>query len=340
MKKVMKMKAVVCNKYGSPEALNIKYFDKPSPKPNQILVKVHATTVNRTDQGIRTGSPYLARFIPMGIMGVTGPIVEIQGTEFSGKIEHVGNEVKTFKKGDDIFGRLQNSCNAEYLLCDETKGIAHIPKDFTYEMAVAGCEGAHYAHTIIFQSKMNRNHRVLVNGATGAIGSACVQILKYLGIYCVAIGNTKNVELIKSLGADKVLDYQTQDVTLKIHHESEYDFIIDTVTISSFGKFKSFLKSGGSYLTTDLGPYYCQNPLLIIWTKFFGDKKVKLPVSFDIKTSILFLKKMMDEGKWKPIIDRRYQIDDIVEAARYVELGEKTGSVVININSNEEKVIN
>lgn len=338
MKTLKTMKAVVCQSYGGPEVLKIVTLDKPVPKNNQILVKVFATTVNRTDQGIRTGSPYLFRFVPMGIMSPFAPTHEGQGTEFAGKIECIGDSVKKFQKGDEIFGRIENSCNAEYVVVDEDAAIQVMSKGYDYEMSTAGIEGAHYGHTIVFQSGMKVGHKVLVNGATGGIGSACIQILTYLGIETVAICNTRNLELIKSFGVSKVLDYQKQSVTDPKLHDGQYDFIIDTVTSSAYGPFEPLLKTGGQYLTTDLGPYYVMNPLWILWTKVFGDKQVKIPVTLDIKPSILFVKKMMDEGKWKPIIDRKYPLEEIQEAAKYVELGEKTGSVVITIkHSNDDQ---
>jgi len=325
------MKAIVCTKYGPPEVLQLKEVEKPTPKDNEVLIKIHATTVNRTDCGILRAKPFVIRFFT----GIFKPN-PILGTEFAGIIEAVGKNVSSFKVGDKVFGFDDSGLgsHAEYMTIGEDKALTTMPKNITYGSAAASSEGAHYAYNCIKKVKLKSGQQVLVNGATGAIGSAAVQILKYFGANVTAVCNTKNIELVKSLGADKVFDYTKEDFT---KDEEKYNFIFDAVGKSSFFKCKPLLQSGGIYISSDLG-YMAQNVFLPLITPIIkpmiGNKKTVSPIPTDIKGSVLFIKKLIEKGKFKAVIDRQYPLEQIVEAYRYVEKGQKTGNVVITVKHN------
>jgi NADPH:quinone reductase-like Zn-dependent oxidoreductase len=325
------MKAIVYNKYGPPDVLHLQEEDKPVPGNREVLVKVMATTVNRTDCANLTAKPFIMRFM----LGFFKPKKVIPGTEFSGKIEAIGNEVTSFKVGDSIFGFDDSvlSSYAEYLTIPEDKGITTMPESISFEQAAASSEGLHYAYNFINKVDLKRGHNVLVNGASGGIGTATVQLLKYFGAQITAVCNTKNIDLVKNLGANKVIDYTMEDFT---KDDQLYDFVFDSVGKSSFGKCKRLLKPGGVYISSELG-YMAQNLFFALITAIFGKmpgqsgKKVKFPYPPDIKRSVLLSKKLIEEGKYEPVIDRYYQLEKIADAFRYVEKGQKTGNVVIRI---------
>ena len=249
------------------------------------------------------------------------------GTEFAGEVEAVGAAVTLFKPGDRVFGfdDMVLSSYAQYLAIAENKGLTTIPGNIGYEQAAASCEGAHYAYNMINKTKLSSGQKVLVNGASGGIGSAAVQLLKYFGAHVVAVCNTKNLQLVKSLGADEVIDYTISDFTKA---GEKYDFIFDAVGKSSFGKCRPLLNAGGVYLSSELG-WMAENIFFAIFTPLTGNKKVIFPIPKDIKGSVLFIKKLMEEGKFKTVIDRKYPLEQIADAFRYVETGQKTGNVVI-----------
>jgi len=320
-----KMKAGVHTKYGPPEVVNVIAVDKPIPKDNEVLVKIYATTVNRTDCGFRSAEYFISRFFS----GLFRPKYKTLGNEFAGEIEAIGKEVTSYKVGDKVFGYndIQFGAHAEYLTIDEKDALAIVPQNLTYDEAAPITEGAHYALCNIRAAKIKKGQNVLVYGATGAIGSAAVQLLKYFEVSITAICNTKNVELVKSLGADTVIDYQKQDFTKT---EQRFDFIFDAVGKSSFGECKPLLKKGGIYISTELGKY-AQNIFFALTTPLFGNKKVLFPIPTISKEDINFLKELVETGKFKPVIDRKYKLEQIVEAYKYVETGQKTGNVVITI---------
>ena len=328
------MKAIVYTKYGPPDVLQLKEIAKPIPKANEVLIKIHATTVNRTDCATIRAKPFFMRIVT----GLFKPKKQIPGTEFAGEIEAVGKSVSSLKVADKVFGfdDLGSGSQAQYMTISEDNGLTTIPRDTTFEQAAASTEGAHYAYNFIKKVNLKSGQKVLVNGATGAIGSAAVQLLKYLGLKVTAVCNTKNIELVKSLGADKVIDYTKEDFT---KDEEKYNFIFDTVGKSSFFKCKPLLQSGGIYISSDLG-YMAQNVLLPLITPIIkpmiGNKKTIFPVPTDIKGSILLIKKLIEEGKFKAVIDRKYPLEQIVEAYKYVEAGHKTGNVVITVEHNNK----
>lgn len=319
------MKAIVYTNYGPPEVAKLTEIEKPSPKDNEVLVKVHAATVNRTDCGFRSAEYFIVRFFA----GLFRPRQKILGCEFAGVVESVGKLVTEFKVGDKVFGYndLQFGAHAEYLVIAEKDGIATIPDGVSFDVAAAISEGAHYALFNLRAAKIATGQRYLINSATGAIGSSALQLAKYFGAEVVATSNTKNMALVKSLGADEVLDYTKEDFT-KINQK--FDVVFDAVGKSSFGKCKPLLKDDGIYISTELG-YMSQNPFLALITPLFGGKKVLFPIPATRKEDILFLKELVATGKFKPVIDRSYPLEQIVDAYRYVESGQKTGNVILTV---------
>ncbi|MFC1780751.1 NAD(P)-dependent alcohol dehydrogenase [Planctomycetota bacterium] len=329
------MKAVVATKYGSPDVLKLKEVEKPIPKDNEVLLKVHATTVNRTDTATIRAKPFIIGRLMTGIFKPKKPI---PGTEFAGKVEAIGKNVSSYKVGDKVFGFNEDGfgSHAQYMTIAEDKALTTMPKNITYEQAAASTEGAHYAYNFINKVNLKSGQKVLVNGATGAIGSAAVQLLKHFGVNVTGVCNTKDFELVKSLGADKLIDYQKEDFT---KDNQKYNFVFDTVGKSSFAKCKSILQPGGVYISSDLG-FMAQNIFLPLITPIIkpmiGNKKTVFPIPKDSKGSVLLIKKLIKKGKFKTVIDRKYPLEQIVEAYRYVEKGQKTGNVVITLEHNNK----
>ena len=319
------MKAVVHTKYGPPEVLQLKEVEKPIPKDNEVLIKVYATTVNRTDCGFRSAEYFISRFFS----GLLKPKNQILGNEFAGVIEEVGKSVVSFKVGDKVFGYddVKFGAQAEYMTMGENETIVVMPGNLSFEKAAPITEGAHYALCNIRAAKVSGGQNVMVYGATGAIGSAAVQLAKYFGANITAVCNTKNVDLVKSLGADEVIDYQKQDFTKT---DKKFNFVFDAVGKSSFGQCKPLLKDKGVYISTELGKN-AENIFYALITPLFGGKKVLFPLPAISKEDVFFLKDLVEAGKFKPVIDRKYSLEQIVEAAKYVETGQKTGNVVITV---------
>ncbi len=320
------MKAIVYKKYGPPEVAVLREVEKPEPKENEVLLKVYASTVNRTDAGFRSAEYFVSRFWS----GLLRPKCQILGCEFSGVIEATGKAVTNFKTGDKIFGYNDKTFggHGEYLTIGENDAIAIIPDNLTLEEAAPLTEGAHYALNNIRASKIENGRNALVYGATGAIGSAAVQLLKHFKVNVTAVCNSKNVNLIKSLGADTVIDYQTQDFT---QSDKKFDFIFDAVGKSSFSQCKPLLSEKGIYISTELGKNG-ENIFYALTTPLFGGKKVLFPIPTKNQADVLFLKSLVEKGEYKPVIDREYKLEQITEAYRYVESGQKTGNVIIKIS--------
>ena len=321
------MKAIIYTNYGPPEVVRLTEVEKPVAKDNEVLIKVHASTVNRTDCGFRSANYFIVRFWS----GLIRPKSPILGCEFAGEIEAIGKDVTTFKPGDRVFGYndIKFGGHAEYITMSENDLLTTMPENISYSEAAPITEGAHYALCDIRAAKITAGQQVLINGATGAIGSAAVQIVKYLGAEVTAVCDTKNVDLVKSLGADVVIDYKKEDFT-KIN--TKFDVVFDAVGKSSFRKCLPLLKKGGIYMSTELG-YMSQNPFLALITPLLGGKKLLFPMPVNNKKDIEFLKVLVVTGKFKPVIDRSYPLEQIVEAYRYVETGMKTGNVVITIGA-------
>jgi NADPH:quinone reductase-like Zn-dependent oxidoreductase len=319
------MKAAVHTSYGPPGVVRISEVARPTVKDDEVLVKVHATTVNRTDCGFRAAKPFFVRLFT----GLVRPRLKVLGNEFAGEVEAVGRAVTSFGVGDRVFGFSGSrfGAHAEYLAIPEGASLATMPADLTYEEVAPSTEGSHYALSLIRKAKVRRGQDVLVNGATGAIGSAAVQLLKHLGAEVTAVCATEHVELVRGLGADSVIDRTAEDFT---KGEQTYDVVLDAVGKSSFGRCKRLLKPGGIYLSTDLGPL-SQNPILALVTPRFGGRKVMFPIPRNDQEIVRYFKELIEAGAFKPLVDRQYPLDQIVEAYRYVETGRKIGNVVISV---------
>jgi NADPH:quinone reductase-like Zn-dependent oxidoreductase len=319
------VKAAVHTRYGPPDVVRISDVEKPTINENEVLVKVHATTVNRTDCGFRAAKPFIVRFFA----GVIRPRVAVLGNEFAGEVEEVGGAVTSFEVGDRVFGYNDRTFggHAEYMAIPEDGLLAAMPANLTFAEAAPSTEGSHYALSFIRTAKVHSGQRVLVNGATGAIGSAAVQLLKSIGADVTATCDARNVELVRGLGADRVIDYTAEDFT---QDEQAYDVVLDAVGKSSFGRCRRLLEPGGAYLSSDLGPL-SQNPILALVTPLFGGKKVMFPIPRQDKDMARHFKDLIESGQFKPVIDRTYPLDQIVEAYKYVETGQKTGNVVISV---------
>lgn len=317
------MRAAIRHKYGPPNTLKIETVQKPTPKDDEVLIKVHATTVNRTDCAVMTGKPFIMRFFT-GLLKPTSPT---PGTDFAGQIEAIGKGVTSFKVGDKVWGFKDEGLysQAEYFTYSASANIDTMPAGISYEDAAASLEGAHYAYNFLKKVDIEPGQKILVNGATGAIGSAILQMLKYMDAEVVCVCNTKNIDLIKSLGADRIINYEKEDFTKE---NMSYDHIFDAVGKSSFGKCKPQIKEGGVYISSELGDY-AQNIYYALTTPLFSKKKVIFPLPNNIKESMKFMKKLHEEGKFTPVIDCRYPLDEIADAYEYVLTGQKTGNVIL-----------
>jgi len=327
------MKALVYTRYGSPDVLQIKEVREPVPKDNEVLIRVHATTVNRTDCATIRAKPFFMRIVT----GLFKPKKQIPGTEFAGDITGVGKGVLSLKVGDKVFGFDDegSGSHAQFLTIKE-ENVLTIPGKLSYEQAAASFEGAHYAYNFINKVGIKNRQRVLVNGATGAIGSAAVQLLKYYGANVTAVCATKNIGLVKSMGASKVIDYTKEDFR---NEGQKYDFIFDAVGKSSFLKCKHLLLPGGVYISSDLG-YMAQNIFLPLITSIIkpliGNTKTIFPAPSNIRRSLLLIKDLIEQDKFRAVIDSVFPLEQIIEAYKYVEKGEKIGNVVVTVSHSNE----
>lgn len=318
------MKAAVRFKYGPPaEVFSIKEIDKPTPKDDEVLIRVYAASANKTDYFVIIGQ-FMMRFFT----GLFKPKLAVTGSDFAGQVEATGAAITSFKVGDNVmgFGGIFGSgTHAQYITFPESKGIVLMPSNITYEQAAGCLEGTFYAAFGITHLKPSAGQKTLVYGATGAIGSAYVQFLKYCGVYVTAVCGSENTGLVKSLGADKVIDYKTQDFT---KDEERYDYIFDAVGKSSFVKCKPLLKKKGVFVPAD----GFENLFWALITKVTGGKKVLFNAPRDLKGNLGFIKKLVEEGSFKPVIDRIYPLEKIGEAFTYVGTGQKIGNVIIKMD--------
>lgn len=321
------MKAVQHTQYGGPEVLAIAEVDKPIPEAGQLLIEVYAASVNRTDCAILSAQPFIMRFFT----GLLRPRLSITGTDFAGVVKEAGANTHRFKAGDRVFGFNDRglSSHAEYVCIPESKAIALIPGGFTFPQAASSLEAAHYAYYFIHKIKISRGQKVLVNGATGGIGSALVQFMKYYGAHITATCRAEHFDLVRALGADELIDYTTTDFTLE---NKNYDFILDAVGKSSYGLCKRLLNPNGVYISSEAGPF-AQNIFLAMLRPLTGNKKVIFPAPGSIRESLDFIQGLIGEGKFRPLIDREYTLEQIKEAFCYVASGQKLGNVLIRINA-------
>lgn len=329
--KSMTMEAIVTTAYGGPQVLELQRVPRPKPQSHQLLVKIHATSVTAAHCAMRTGFPLIGRLF----MGLTKPNMAISGTDYSGEVVEVGEKISQFKVGDQVFGStdIGGGCYAEYVTVSEEEVILHKPENITHQTASAINDGATTAYPfLVHTAQLGRGHHILINGASGSIGTAAVQLAKYLGAEVTGVCSSRNVSMVKGLGADHVIDYTQEDFT---QNGIQYDFIFDTVGKTSFSRSKKSLKPEGMFLSPvlDFG-------LLgrMIWTSMFGQKKAifmatGLRKTEEKKADFEMIRKLLAEGELKAIIDRTYQLPQIPEAHVYVDKGHKRGNVVVEMVS-------
>ena len=319
------MRGSIRRKYGSPSQIKVESIKDPIPEDNQVLVKVHATTVNRTDCANLTAKPFIMRFI----LGLFRPKQIILGTDFAGEIIQIGKKVQSFKIGDKVFGfkDIGFESQAEYMVAS-ADDVYKIPNNISCKSAAASLEGAHYAYSFIHKTEIKAGQKVLINGATGGIGSALLQFVKQFDVHITATSNPKNIDLIKSLGANKIIDYTREDFA--DNTGEKYDFIFDAVGKSTFGKCKPLLSDDGIYISSELGPF-AQNLFYSLVTPLMNSKKVIFPIPFSTQRTIPYIIERLKQGTFKPVIDREYSLANISFAYQYVLRGEKTGNVIVNM---------
>ena len=326
------MRAVVHDRYGPPDVLRLDDVERPVPEDDEILVAVHATTVNRTDCGFRNPRPFFVRIFS----GFLRPKNKILGTELAGEVVAAGAAVTKFKMGDHVSGVQADrfGAHAEFVCVREDGPLARKPNNMTFEEAAAVCDGVILARTCLRWAGVREGQRIVVYGASGSIGTAGVQLAKHLGAHVTAVCNTANVDRVRSLGADEVIDHTQEDFT---ENGETYDVIFDAVGKHSFRRCRRSLAKGGIYAVTDLG-FLWQNPLLALLTKLFRTRRVMMPIPKYKKADVLFLKELIEAGGYRAVIDRCYPLEEVVEATRYVETGQKTGNVVLTVRGGSPQI--
>lgn len=324
------MKAIVCTKYGSPDFLQLQNVDKPIPKDNEVLIKVNATIVTAADSMMRRADPFISRFF-LGFLKPKNPII---GTGLAGEIEAIGPAVKLFKVGDRVFGEslLKFGANAEYVCIPEEGVLTIKPDNIPFEVLATVCDGPLTSLNFLKNiANIKAGHRVLINGASGSLGTAAVQLAKHFGAEVTGVCSSKNLDLVKALGATKVIDYTKDDFT---KNGLKYDIVFDTVGKSSFSKCKKVLTKNGIYLSPVL-----DFTLLfqMMWTSIIGHKKAMFSATGiqavpELLKLLNELKELIVAGKLKSIIDRRYSLEEVADAHRYVDTGHKRGNVIINVS--------
>lgn len=321
------MKAIITTAYGTPDVFKVDQVSKPTAKPNEILIKIHASAVTKADTMMRTGKPYIGRLM----IGLFKPKNPIWGTGFAGVVESVGEAVSRFKVGDKVFGENIESMGtyAEYVTVAEDGIVAHLPKNLSVEEAAGMCDGGLTSLNFLLNlGKIKAGQKVLINGASGSLGTAAVQIAKYFGAEVTAVCSAQNLKMVKELGADQLIDYNQEDF---VSHANTYDLIYDTVGARSFAECSHALTESGQYVSPVLGmPLLCD----MIFTSVLGKKKAKfsatgaLPAK-ETKRLLGILLEIIESGNLKGIIDRTYPLEQLAEAHRYIEKGHKKGNVVV-----------
>jgi NADPH:quinone reductase-like Zn-dependent oxidoreductase len=320
------MKAIVYKKYGSPDVFELLELEKPTPGPGEVLIKVFASTVTAADCMMRRGDTILSRLL-LGLIK-PGKKYQILGTEFSGMIEETGSMVKKYKPGDEVyaFRGFGTGCYAQYKCMNENGSLALKPCNMEFPEAASVVDGATTALFFLKEkANIQKGQKVLINGASGSVGSFAVQLAKYFGAEVTGVCSTQNIELVKSLGADKAVDYTKEDFT---RTGDTYDIIFDTVGKSSFASCRKALKSNGKYVVTVMTFKVILQSLL---SKFGNKKKVIFAMSLNKTEALNFIRRLIEEVKLKTIIDRQYPLEELSAAHEYVERGHKQGNVVITL---------
>jgi len=325
------MKAAVVTRYGSPDVVQVRQVPKPTPEAGEVLIRVHATTVNRTDCSELRPHPFLARLI----FGLWRPRRTIFGMDFAGEVEAVGAGVASFRPGDRVFGMCpfrSNGAHAEYVCVPEQGPIAAMPARLGFAEAVVG-EGAYYADGCLKGLRLEPGHRILIYGASGAIGTAAVQLAKARGADVTAVVATRHMDMVRSLRADRAVDYTAEDFT---RIGERFDFVLDAVGKADFFRCRRLLKRGGVFAATDVGPRW-QNLPLALWSWITGSNQVRIPLPArgSGHAFVASLKGHMEAGRFRAVVDRSYPLDAIADAYRYVETGQKVGIVVINVTAGD-----
>jgi NADPH:quinone reductase-like Zn-dependent oxidoreductase len=319
-----RMRAAVYDRYGPPDVQRIDEVDRPVPAEDELLVRVHATSVTRTDAGLRSAELVISRLFT----GIVRPRRRILGMEFSGTVAEIGSAVSQFTPGNEVFGIVPYGAHAEFLTLQEGAAVAHKPVGMSWVDAAGVCDGVSLARPCLEAAGLRAGQEVLIYGASGSVGTAGVQLARQIGARVTAVCGTTNVDLVKSLGAEEVIDYTRDDFTRRT---ARYDAIFDAVGQHSFRRSRPALKANGTYVDTDLG-YLFHLPLLVLATRLAGRQKAKIGLARFRKEDVLFLKELLEAGTYRPVIDRTYPLDEVVEATRYVETGRKVGNVVITVN--------
>jgi NADPH:quinone reductase-like Zn-dependent oxidoreductase len=329
------MRAVVYDRYGPPEVLRIEEVERPAPAEDEVLVRIHATAVTRSDCATRDAnrqSGLVVMLMSRLVSGVLRPRQRILGTEFAGEVAAVGAAVSEFAVGDRVFGTsgFAFGAHAEFICVRQSARIALMPAGMGFVEAAAVCDGGLNALWCLRHADPRTGQTILVYGASGAIGTAAVQLAKYFGADVTAVCGTKNLDLVRSLGADRVVDYTREDFTA---NGQTYDVIFDAVGKHSFNRCRGSLRPGGVYLATD----GLRNLMLALWTARIGDKKVRFPIPPRYtKADVLLLRELIEAGTYRAVVDRRYPMADVVAATRYVETEHKTGNVILTITSADQ----
>ncbi|WP_425640005.1 NAD(P)-dependent alcohol dehydrogenase [Algoriphagus yeomjeoni] len=320
------MKAAIRRSYGPPNTITVEEIEKPVPKDDEILIRVVANTVNRTDCANLTGKPFIMHLM----LGLVKPRKIVLGTDFAGVVVAIGKNIDSFQVDQRVFGftDMGLESQAEYMAMTPKDNLIIIPDPIDFKQAVASLEGAHYAHSFILKSGIRSGQKVLINGATGAIGSALLQFARTFDVHITATCSTENIDLIRSRGADQVVDFTQEDFTQR---GEKYDLVFDSVGKSTFGKCKPILEKNGTYISSELGPY-SQNVLYAIFTPLFGGKKVRFPIPYPLAKTIPYIKSKIETGLFNPLIDREYPLEEIPSAYEYVISGRKIGNVIINLS--------
>jgi NADPH:quinone reductase-like Zn-dependent oxidoreductase len=322
------VRAAIAERYGSPDVIRLVDLPVPLPAPDEVLVRIHATTVNRTDLGVLTGSPPIARLF----YGLTRPKHPVLGNEFAGVVEAVGDDVTGFAVGERVFGSddARFGCHAEYKAVRDDRLIADMPVGFDFEDAAPGNEGASYALSNLRLGGIEEpGKRVLVYGATGAIGSAAVQLAAHFDAEVTAVCATEHVDLVRTLGAAHVVDYTADTLPPP---GALYDIVFDAVGKTTYRTWKQAIVPGGVYVASDAGPGWRNLPLAL-WSRFAGDHRVAIALPTHSQERVRFFRGLMEAGEFRPLHDRTYPFDGIVDAFRYVATGEKVGNVVISMEA-------